>query len=59
MCLSKLGYMKKIENREICNQYSEEKSKLKEDKNKKEGKLTINKEFYDELFEDYQKTLTE
>ncbi|CAD8171668.1 unnamed protein product [Paramecium octaurelia] len=59
MCLSKLGYMKKIENREVCNQYSEEKSKLREDKNKKEGKLTINKEFYDELFEDYQKTLTE
>ncbi|CAD8176229.1 unnamed protein product [Paramecium pentaurelia] len=59
MFLSKLGYMKKLENREICNKYSEQKSKLKEDKNKKEGKLTINKEFYDELFEDYQKTLTE
>ncbi|CAK89036.1 unnamed protein product (macronuclear) [Paramecium tetraurelia] len=59
MCLSKMGYMKKLENREICNRFSEQKNKLKEDKNKKEGKLTINKEFYDELFEDYQKTLTE
>ncbi|CAD8181692.1 unnamed protein product [Paramecium pentaurelia] len=59
MCLSKMGYMKKLENREICNRFSEQKSKLKEDKNKKEGKLTINKEFYDELFEEYQKTLTE
>ncbi|CAD8082600.1 unnamed protein product [Paramecium sonneborni] len=59
MCLSKFGYMKKLENREIYNQFSEQKCKLKEDKNKKEGKLTINKEFYDELFEDYQKTLTE
>ncbi|CAD8092969.1 unnamed protein product [Paramecium sonneborni] len=59
MFLSKLGYMKKLENREIYNRISEQQCKLKEDKNKKEGKVTINKEFYDELFEDYQKTLTE
>lgn len=53
MILSKIGYSRTLENRELCDKYSQLKNKLKQDKNKKEGKFILNKEFYDELFEDY------
>lgn len=59
MILAKLGYKKPLNHREVCDQYSKKKIEILKAKHRKEGKLNINKEFYDELFEDYQKTLTE